>query len=125
LRHQALTDLLRPPAAILTCRPVPPRAGHQPFAPAVDVEVAGDVAVGPDAASPCASTDQPLHRLLARRGWCVEGIARDDPLGDVVEALEAPAARNGEQTGTEQELQRHLPVAPAPPLARSLARLGE
>src|SRR5262249_56419808 len=98
LGHEPLRDRLgASPARVLRMRP--PRPRGQSLAPPVDVEVAGDIPECPDAVSFCRETDQLFHRLLARWGRCIERGSTDDAFGDVVDALEAAAAGDGDETG--------------------------
>src|SRR5439155_3472902 len=102
-----------------------PRHGPGAIAPAVYVEVAGEIIKGAHAASFCGEHDKLLHRLLARRRRRFARRPRNDALGEVVEPLEAAPAGDREEPGVEEMLEGFLAAAPTPPVARALAGAGE
>src|SRR3989442_3427706 len=102
-----------------------PRHGPAAIAPAVDVEVAGEIVQRSYATGPRCAADELLHRLLARRRRRFACLPRNDALGEVVEPLEAAPAGDGEEPGVEEMLEGFLAAAPTPPVARALAGAGE
>ena len=96
--------------------------------PAVEVEVAREIAESADAVGLGGEADQLLHGLMGRGDRCVKRDLGDDALSEVVEALEAAAAGNGHEAGVVQMFQRGLAVSgapPTPPRAGSFAGVGE